>query len=277
MKTLYELLGQPTRLIDSHCHLNAEVFDEDRDELVSTESLNDVSEVWDISVDVESSRKSIELSKKYKNIRSFIGIDPELFVPGSEMFVGFENAEDWIKTQMNEIRMILEENREQIIGIGESGMDFYWFKEKSEEEQEESKKYQEKLFRAHLELAEEFELPLSIHSRGAEEDCLGIVKNYKTKGIFHSYTGSLETARKILEEGWGLGVNGIYTFKNAKEIREMYSELLKDKEVKSILDLYKAGIYFETDAPYLAPEGKRGERNVPGNVKDVYEQFQIGN
>ena len=78
----------------------------------------------------------------------------------------------------------------------------------------------------------------------------------------------------ILDAGWGLGVNGIATFKNAESIRDIYRRILPTKVKEQTPEFfYTRGIYFETDAPWISPEGKRGQRNEPANIKDIYEQF----
>ncbi len=273
MSELFKLLGQPTKLIDTHCHFNDPVFEHDFQHILKKVEENNISEIWDISINVSTSEESVKISSQNTGIKSFVGIDPEIFIPNSSQFLGFDLGDEWMNEEMQKIRSIIMNNLENIKGIGETGLDYYWIANISEDEQAFSKLFQEKLFRRHLKLASELNLPLSIHSRNAEEDCLRIVKEYKTYGIFHSFTGKLETAQEIINAGWGVGVNGIITFKNAAELREMYKSLLKDKEIKSIEDIYKAGIYFETDAPFLTPEGNRGERNDPSLLKNVYEYF----
>lgn len=261
-------------LIDSHCHLNFPGYDDGLEKIINLAIKNDVLEVWDIATDLESSKKSITIAKRFNNIKSFIGIDPEVFIPGSELSLSLDTDDSWFEQMFKELNLLIDENKDYVIGIGESGLDHYWLKDKTTHEQESSKLLQEKLFRMHLELAQKHKLPLSIHSRGAEEECLKIVKEYEAEGIFHSFTGNYETAKGILDSGWGLGVNGIITFKNANELREVYKKVLFGKELESPLDFYKEGIFFETDSPFLSPEGKRGEQNEPANVSDVYESFR---
>jgi TatD DNase family protein len=125
----------------------------------------------------------------------------------------------------------------------------------------------------HLELGEESGLPLSVHSRAAEERCLEIVKTYPAaRGIFHSFTGDYVTAKKILDAGWALGVNGIVTYKNAVVLREMYKNILGEISTDwSPGDFYSKGIYFETDAPFLTPLGSKSGRNEPANINKIYE------
>lgn len=277
---LYTKLNKPNYLFDSHCHLISKEFDEDLDEIIQKSTESSIELVLDVGVDLKTSEKSLEISQKYENIKSWIGIDPEILIPSSELTVEVADFTRWLDDSKDYLSKLIVQNKEEVIGIGETGMDFYWNKQNGLDQKvmEDSHNKQEKLFRMHLELAQEFNLPLTIHSRGAEEECLQIVSDYSTVGIFHSYTGDYETAVKILDSGWGLGVNGIATFKNAKEIREMYSKILGKHNFSdwNPEDFYKKGIYFETDAPYLSPEGLRGERNEPANIAKIYELFVLG-
>lgn len=280
-------LIKENRLFDSHAHLNFEGYDNDREEVVQRALDNGVEVIYDIGTDIEASKKSVELAKKFKGIVfSFIGIDPEIFLPGSEMFIGLDKDDKWISEQKKVLQEIISQNKEYVAGIGESGMDFFRLGQLLKEVENEDKKtdvsetvkasmkLQLALFRMHLELAKEFNLPVSIHSRGAEKECLEVVKQYPdTTGIFHSYTGDFETAQGILEAGWGLGINGIATFKNAKVMRDMYSKILGDTTNLKPADFYNKGIFFETDSPFLSPEGKRGDRNEPSNIRLIFDLF----
>ncbi len=273
-------MTQPKGLIDSHCHLNSVVYDKDRAGLITQAREAGVAQIWDVGIDIESSRKSIEISKSSSGmVKSFVGIDPEVFIPGSPLFIGNDIENSWFEQQFKILDDLINQNHTLIVGIGESGMDNHWAvgHPASQNDIEASLNLQKKLFNIHLELASKYKLPLTIHSRGAEQECVDFIKRSANDvtGIFHSYTGTYKTAKQILDLGWGIGVNGIFTFKNANDLREMYKKIL-GKEVPadfSIEDLYKKGIYFETDGPFLAPEGKRGTRNEPANVKIVYDYF----
>lgn len=275
---LYELLEKPTELIDTHCHLNAGVYDVDRDQILKNAQKNGVAQTWDISTDRKSSKKSIELSNIYQDVHSFIGIDPEILIPGSDLYIGGNEVIDssWFAEQSRFLDDLILRNRDAVVGIGESGLDHYWLSrsELPEAEVQRSKELQDQLFMVHIELAAKHHLPLSIHSRGAEQACLEKIAEFPVTGIFHSYTGEYKTASKILDQGWGLGVNGIVTFKNAHELRAVYKKLLGKISLDwSPADFYKKGIYFETDGPFLSPEGKRGERNEPRNVSIIFDYF----
>jgi len=271
-------------LFDSHAHLSTGSFEDEEVERVVDEAKKaNVQMIFDMGVDLKSSKLAVERTIKFPEIKAFVGIDPEVFEVGSEMYIGLEPEEKWFEEQYEALKKLISENSGNIAGMGETGMDFYHFRNQDPETRGKSTKLQERLFRMHLDLARETKLPVSVHSRAAESSCFEIIKNYpEITGIFHSYTGSYETATKILDAGWGLGVNGIVTFKNAEPLREMYRKILGKipQSPQSVLEsefnpqyFYSKGIFFETDAPYLSPEGKRGEKNTPANVKVVYDNF----
>lgn len=270
--TIYDYLKQKidlTELFDSHCHLNSAVFDKDREEIVTDFG---AKYIFDVAVDIETSLKALSNCNKYDAVRAFIGIDPEIFIPGSELFKNFEQNDQWFTSLKNKLHTLIDQNQNVVLGIGETGLDFYRFGNFSKEIIKNSVEKQEKLFRIHLELAEKKSLMLTIHSRGAEKRALEIASEYKVTGIFHSYTGDYETAKTILDKGFGLGINGIITFKNANSLREIYKKIIGriPKELSPEF-LYKKNLFLETDAPYLAPDGKRGERNVPKNIYGIFK------
>ncbi len=286
-------LIKENRLFDSHAHLNFEGYNKDLEQVINRALDSKVEVIYDIGTDIASSKRSVGIAKKFPEVvYSFVGIDPEIFLLGSEMFIGLDKDNKWIEEQYSTLKDLALENTKYIKGIGESGMDYYWLEKLTNENEgsinsnkevkktkdlqmiKKSKELQEALFRMHLELAKEFNLPLSIHSRGAEKECLQIVKQYpNTTGIFHSYTGDYKIATQILDAGWGLGINGIITFKNALALREIYRKIIGDPTDFQPYDFYDKGIFFETDSPFLSPEGKRGERNEPSYVKIIYNKL----
>ena len=131
------------------------------------------------------------------------------------------------------------------MAIGEIGLDYHYSKEEKEE--------QIKLLETQLSLAEEYDIPVIIHSRDATLDTLTTLKKYKCRGVIHSFSGSLETAKEYIKMGYLLGVNGVITFKNAN-----IKDVIKELPLTSII--------LETDSPYLTPVPFRGEKNSPKNV-----------
>lgn len=264
-------------LFDSHTHLIFREYPLSMDEIIEKSRGLGLTTILNVCTDLETSMQAPELSKTYNGyVKSFIGIDPQEVIPNPEHFMGLDVTDEQIQELKSKIEALYSANKESVIGIGETGMDFFWIKELDQTTQEKSKRLQQKLYVIHLEIAEKYNLPLTIHSRGAETECLEVLKQNttNTKGIFHSFTGTYEQAKAILDSGNGLGVNGIVTFRNANSLRETYKRILgivKDTEDPSYF--YKKGIFFETDAPFLSPEGKRGEINYPYNVTDIYKIF----
>ncbi|MBD3280782.1 hypothetical protein GF389_04635, partial [Candidatus Dojkabacteria bacterium] len=271
------------KLFDSHCHLNDSSFDPDRNEVVERALKNGVEAIVDIGIDIKSSKKAIQNAEKYDSVYAAVGVDAENLIPGSDLFqkelfelpdVEFDKKLGQLKKELSELA-----SHDKVIMIGETGMDDYWLQKSIEEEKiaegdrEESLKRQEKMFRVHCEIAKEKGKPLSIHSRNAIEKCLQVLEEKKVPedlAVFHSLTPDIKDSekefeqkvRRILGQGYLIGVNGIVTFKNADLIRNVYKKFFTLGE--DLEKMYEAGFIFETDAPFLAPEPKRGERNEPG-------------
>lgn len=283
---MVNLLNLTTELYDSHCHLNAVEFDSDREHVVQAAVENGVKAVVDIGIGIAGSEKAIAAARKFPHVvYATVGVDMETLIPGGELFqqnsLSMSKQEFWeyvLKVQ-SDLDKLIRENREFVVGIGETGMDNHHLAQALQagkldaDTSRLSLQRQEQLFRAHLELASHWALPLSVHTRALEAECLELVKDYPdARGIFHSYTGDYATAKQVLDTGWSLGVNGIVTFNRSAGLREVYTKILgKVSADWTVQDFYQRGIYFETDAPFLAPQAKRGERNVPANVQDVYQ------
>ena len=139
-------------------------------------------------------------------------------------------------------------SNKKIVAIGEIGLDYHYTKENKDE--------QVKLFESQLALAEKYDIPVIVHSRDATEDTINSLKKFNCKGVIHSFSGSLETARIYIKMGYMLGVNGVITFKNAK-----IKDVIKEVGLEHIV--------LETDSPYLTPEPFRGKQNNPGHVLEV--------
>ena len=278
-------------LFDSHCHLNDSSFDKDRDDVVKRAKNAGVEHIIDIGIDVESSKKAVANSKKYTSLFASVGVDPENIIPGSDLFHKelFDLSDGEFAKKLESLRKELGElaKNEKVLLIGETGIDNYWLTKSVEsgdidsEDQRKSLQMQEMLFRMHCQLSKKSQKPLTIHSRNAIDDCLEILTEEDIPArmaIFHSLTPDIgdneekfyKKSGQILEKGYLIGVNGIITFKNAEMIRNVYRKFF---ELGDLEKMYKAGFVFETDAPFLSPEPKRGERNEPGNLVYILEQI----
>lgn len=231
---------------DSHSHYNDEKFDIDRDDIIKSTYQEGISKFICAGYDIESSKKSIEISKKYDFIYSICGISPN-DVP--------ENEKE-IKIYLEQIKNIIKNNISNIVAIGEIGLDYYWNKE--------NKDIQKEMFIKQIELANNFNLPIVIHTREAVEDTLDILKNISksnNKGIFHCCLLNRELVKEALKLDYYISFAGPITFKNSKNAQEIVNMVPLEK------------ILIETDSPYLAPEPKRGTRNDSRNVKFIAEKI----
>ncbi len=218
--------------VDTHCHIFKSDY-ENINEILENASNNHIKYVIDNGSNNQTNKEVLELIKKYPNMYGAIGIHPE----------------DVDGVMPDDIKFI-EDNlsNEKIVAIGEIGLDYYYTKENKEE--------QIKLFESQLSLAEKHNMPVIVHSRDATEDTINSLKKFKCKGVIHSFSGSLETARIYIKMGYLLGVNGVITFKNAK-----IKDVIKEVGLKNIV--------LETDSPYLTPVPFRGTQNNPGHVLEI--------
>ena len=231
---------------DSHSHYNDEKFDEDREEIIKDTYESGVTKFVCAGYNIESSLFSLELSKKYDFIYSICGISPN-DIPQSE-------EELW--KDIAKITEIVKENKsKKLVAIGEIGLDYYWNKE--------NKELQKEAFEKQIDLANELELPIVIHSRDASVDIIEMIRNHKVNkaGIFHCCQPNQEMVRQALELGYYISFAGPITFKNSRNAPDVIKMVPLDR------------ILIETDSPYLTPEPNRGKRNDCRNVKYVAQKI----
>lgn len=234
------------KIFDSHAHYDDEAFDVDREETFKLLQEEGVVGILNCSSSYKSVSITNELSKKWEFIYGAVGIHPE-------------NAEEFNDERKEEFKEIIKENN-KIVAIGEIGLDYYWDKNPSKEIQME-------VFKKQMSLAEELNLPVVIHDREAHKDTLDIIKEFpNVKGVVHCFSGSVEFAKECIKLGYYIGVTGVVTFKNAKKIEKVVSEVPVDK------------LLVETDCPYMSPEPNRGKRNQSNYIKYIIEKIsQIKN
>lgn len=232
-------------LFDSHSHLNDEKFDEDREEQIKKIRESGVSNFITAGYSVESSKKALEIAKKYDFIYTTAGVSPN----------DIPQTEEELWKQLAEIEKIVEKNKEKICAIGEIGLDYYW--------NTDNKELQKKAFIEQIKIANKYNLPIVIHTREAVMDTLQILKENKvTKtGVFHCCPQNRELIKEGLKLGFYISFAGPITFKNSKNAEEMINLVPNDR------------ILIETDSPYLAPEPVRGTRNIPANVKYIAQKI----
>ena len=223
------------KLIDTHCHLNKEYYE--NIETVIKEAVYDNVEYLIVSsCNPENWEENINLINKYKNVYLNISLHPE-----------YGNEEIDYDLYLEKMKKIIKSNS-KIIAIGEIGLDYHY--------DNTNKDRQKDLFVKQIMLAKEYKLPIVVHTRDATKDTIDILKKFNIKGIIHCFSGSLETAREYINMGFYLGIGGVVTFKNSK-LKDVIKEIGLDS------------IVLETDSPYLSPI--RGNKNFPKNIKIIAE------
>jgi TatD DNase family protein len=224
--------------IDTHTHIYLSEFDDDRDNIMQRAKEANVEITIMPAIDSSTHKKMIQTESIYPNCYSMIGLHP------------CSVNQDFGK-ELSLIDEYLVERK--FVAIGEIGLDFYWDKTFSSEQNE--------TFRKQIQLALKHDLPIVIHSRNAIDECIEVVSEYPgVKGVFHCFSGNEQQAKKIIQLNFMLGIGGVVTFKNAG----------LDKVIEKI---GLGNVILETDAPYLAPVPFRGKRNEPSYVKIVAEKL----
>lgn len=230
-------------IFDTHAHYDDEQFDKDREEVFKELKENGVIGILNCASSYKSVNKVNDITKENDFIYGALGIHPE-------------NADEYNKKVRLEIENLIKGNS-KIIAVGEIGLDYYW-------DENPSREVQKKVFREHMKLAEELELPVVIHDRDAHGDTLEIIKEFpRVKGIVHCFSGSPEFALECIRLGYYIGVTGVVTFKNSKSIKEVVRQVPLEK------------LLVETDCPYMAPEPNRGKRNKSDYIAYIIEQIAI--
>ena len=252
------------KVIDTHTHLDAEEFDEDRAEAFARAREAGVGKVFLPAIDVKTTHAVLALSREYPGYAyPMIGLHPE------------EVKADW-KDQLAELRKILEEHRmignanpagdscnanpaddspriSDFIAIGEIGLDYYWSREFEQEQLE--------AFEEQVKWSVETRLPLMIHCRKAQNEMVHLLRQYQKDlpgGVFHCFTGNQKEAEELLSfDNFVLGIGGVSTFKSS-HLRE---------DLPAAVPMNR--IILETDSPYMAPVPYRGKRNESAFVIEV--------
>ena len=221
-------------LIDTHCHLEMDAFNKDRDEVIKRAGDANIKYIINAGSDREGNIRGLELSAGYPQIYSAAGIHPHDAKTLDDSL--YKELKGWIK-------------KPKVVAIGEIGLDYHYLHS--------PKGAQIEAFKRQIELAQEAGLPIIVHSREAKNDTLRILREgiTETTGVLHCFSGDPKMAKKAMELGFYISLAGPVTFKNARDLREI---------VKLIPDEF---LLIETDAPYLSPVPMRGKRNEPSYVR----------
>ena len=227
-------------LFDTHAHYNDEKFSEDREQIIKQTYEAGVTKFVCAGYNVSSSEEAVKIANEHNYIYAICGISPN-------------DLENYSKENLDKIRKLAKNTKN--VAIGEIGLDYYWNKE--------NKDLQKQAFIDQIEIANELNLPIVIHSRDAVQDTIDILKENKVnkKGIFHCCQLNKFLVEEAIKLGFYISFAGPVTFKNSKNAEEIVKLVPEDK------------ILIETDSPYLAPEPVRGTRNDSRNVKYVAEKI----
>ena len=220
-------------MIDTHCHVYNDEMDNYK-EIIEKCNEKNISMIIN-AIDIKTSKEVIKLSKEYDNVYPAIGLNYDEIDNFSEK--DLLALEDLIKT-------------EQVVAIGEIGLDYYWTKE--------NKDKQKYFFKKQIELAIKYDLPIIVHARESVQDVYDIIKETGIKkGSMHCFSGSTMMAKEFIKLGFKIGVDGPITYENNKK----GIELVKEIDLKDLL--------LETDSPYLSPVPNRGKQNSPLNLEFI--------
>ena len=228
-------------MIDSHCHLDHEPLYSNINDVIKRSKQIGLKKILTISTNLNS----------FENIKKIIELDEMIY--GSIGLHPHETSDDRMEKEF----IIDNANKyKKIIGVGETGLDFYY---------ENSKKNDQiRSFIEHIEASITLKYPLIVHSRSAEKETFDILNNYKNsdvKILMHCFTGSKEFAKKMMSLNAYFSASGIITFKNSIELQETFKLIEKDK------------ILIETDSPFLAPVPMRGKKNEPSYIKYTLQKL----
>jgi len=226
-------------LVDSHCHLDSPQFDADREGVIGHSAESGVTRVVNPGVDVPSSRAAVALAQRHESIYAAVGIHPH-------------DAKTLDAVALEELKRLARSPK--VVAIGEIGLDYY--RDLSPRD------VQRRAFKVQLEMAAKLGLPVIVHDRDAHDDVLMILRDWHSGlaarvGVLHSFSGDVPRAERTLAMGFFIGVSGPVTYKNADRLRQVVRAVPLER------------LLIETDAPYLTPQPRRGQRNEPAYVRMV--------
>jgi TatD DNase family protein len=226
-------------LVDSHCHLDSPQFDADREAVIGRSVKSGVRRVINPGVDVPSSRAAVALAQQHESIYAAVGIHPH-------------DAKVLDADALEELKRLAQSPK--VVAIGEIGLDYY--RDLSPRD------VQRRAFEMQLEMAAELGLPVIVHDRDAHDDMLVALSHWRATlhehpGVLHSFSGDMSLAERALAMGFFIGISGPVTYKNADRLRQVVRAVPLEQ------------LLVETDAPYLTPQPRRGQRNEPAYVRMV--------
>ncbi|MEJ6473880.1 YchF/TatD family DNA exonuclease [Pseudoalteromonas piscicida] len=225
-------------IVDSHCHLDRLDFDKlglSLDDVLANARAKQVEHFLCVSVTLEQFPSMLEKISQYEDVSASCGVHP------------LDQ-----KDKLDADRLIQLANHDKVVAIGETGLDYYYSKDTHQVQQES--------FAGHIDVANQLQKPLIIHTRDAKADTIDIMRAHNAQdcgGVLHCFTEDWAMAKQALDLGFYISISGIVTFKNATALQEVVKQIPMDR------------LLIETDSPYLAPVPHRGKTNQPAYVQDV--------
>lgn len=231
-------------MVDTHCHLNFKTFDKDLSSVVRRYQEKGGEYLLVVGAKEDSSKKAIEITQQYPLCFATVGIHPH-------------HADSLTSLLQTESLLTELVNSPKVVAIGETGLDYYQYRN-SPPLSKEQKDKQLELFKLHLKIASQFKLPVIIHCRRAQEDLLnilsGFLKSHYLTGVFHCFDGTKDYLDTVLSLGFSVGFDGNITYPENEHLRRLVKLTPLDR------------LLVETDSPYLTPVPFRGQRNEPANL-----------
>jgi TatD DNase family protein len=227
-------------LVDTHCHLDLSAFDADRDAVLARAHAAGVGRIVIPGIDLDGSRRAVDLAEAHAELFAAVGVHPN-------STAGFGPQ------ALEALRQLAHSAK--VVAIGEIGIDLYWKSVPLED--------QRRAFRAQIDLASELEKPVLVHDREAHTEVMEALREARHRSgvVLHAFSGDQAMAKAAVEAGYSLGVDGPLTYKKSDGLRAIFAAAPLDH------------ILIETDAPYLAPQARRGQRNEPAYVREVAEKL----
>lgn len=239
-------MTQPV-LVDTHCHLDFDRYDEDRAQVIDRAVASGLAAIVNPAIDLANSATVCELAAEEPSVFAAVGVHPN-------------SAVDFQPSDADQLRVLA--GRDKVVAVGEIGLDYYWDRCPRD--------VQWRVFEAQLTVAAALGLPVIIHNREATDDVLAILADWvaalegelrSRPGVLHSFSASPEAAQRTLDLGFYIGITGPVTFKKADELRVVAAMVPADR------------LLLETDGPFLTPHPYRGKRNEPAYVEFVADRI----
>lgn len=236
-----------TELVDTHCHINFDAYDEDRSAVIQRAAEAGVGRIIVPATDLTTSQEAIDLASQYSGVFAAVGIHPN-------------STAHFTDDNLDTIQTLAARNK--VVAVGEIGLDYYWDKS--------PQSMQHQAFEAQLDLAAKLELPVIIHNRDASDDVMAILENWAATlpeslkdrpGVLHSFSAPAIIAERALKIGFYLGFTGPITYKNAENLRRIATNVPQDR------------LLVETDGPFLTPVPHRGRRNEPAFIPHIIDRL----